>query len=160
MMHRPKEVAQRLGISPATLRVWSGEFEDLLSESAGKAVTEAGTAAQRRYTDNDVALLERAAGLMRQGLTYLEARQRLQEPTTEPEPTSEPAPLMAPEATEALRLALSAQQETISTLQSHVRDLQAERDRLLADVQALRGRQAQAGGEQSRRRPWWEWWKR
>ncbi len=55
-MHRPKQVCEQLGVSSTTLRRWSDQFQSHLSPSAGRSVTGNGGAAQRRYTDQEVAL--------------------------------------------------------------------------------------------------------
>jgi len=56
-MYRPKEVIDRLGISSTTLRRWCATFAEYLSPTAGSAITASGGPAQRRFTDEDVALL-------------------------------------------------------------------------------------------------------
>lgn len=56
-MHRPKEITDTLGISATTLRRWSTTFSDYLSPTAGQSIAESGGSAQRRYTDEDLALL-------------------------------------------------------------------------------------------------------
>lgn len=76
-MHRPKEIAERLAISPATLRLWSNHFAELLSPAAQKSTTESGTSAQRRYTDSDLVVLQRAKELLSSGHTYEESLERL-----------------------------------------------------------------------------------
>lgn len=84
-MYRPKEIADRLSISPATLRLWSNHFADLLSPSAQKQITGQGTSAQRRYTDHDITVFTKAKQLLSEGNTYEEVLRRLQE-----EPLDEP----------------------------------------------------------------------
>lgn len=78
-MYRPKEITERLLISPATLRLWSNHFADLLSPSAQKQITETGTSAQRRYTDQDIVVFTKAKLLLADGNTYEEVLRRLQE---------------------------------------------------------------------------------
>lgn len=78
-MYRPKEITERLSISPATLRLWSNHFADLLSPSAQKQITGQGTSAQRRYTDQDIVVFTRAKHLLADGHTYEEVLRRLQE---------------------------------------------------------------------------------
>lgn len=56
-MHRPKDISDTLGISPGTLRRWATAFADHLSPTAGAAIAETGGPAQRRFTDDDLALL-------------------------------------------------------------------------------------------------------
>lgn len=75
--YRPKQVADQLGISPATLRLWSNNFSEVLSPSAQSATTEKGTAAQRRYTDEDVRYFHRAKQLLDAGKKYEEVLETL-----------------------------------------------------------------------------------
>jgi DNA-binding transcriptional MerR regulator len=92
-MHRPKDVADQLNISPATLRLWSNNFADVLSPAAQKSTTESGTAAQRRYTDSDLAIFRHAKAHLADGLTYEETLTRLrEEPPPETPPLSEILP--------------------------------------------------------------------
>ncbi len=67
---RPKDVCERLGISTATLRLWSTRFESHLSPSARASLTANGSPAQRRYTEDDLAVFVRAKSLLATGLTY------------------------------------------------------------------------------------------
>ena len=54
----PNDAARTLGISPSTLRRWSAEFADLLSDTAGRPQhSPQGEPAHRRYTAADVLLL-------------------------------------------------------------------------------------------------------
>jgi DNA-binding transcriptional MerR regulator len=76
-MYRPKDVAERLEISPATLRLWSTKFESYLSPGAQRSTTENGGASQRRYDDVDLAYFLRAKQLLAEGLTYEEVSARL-----------------------------------------------------------------------------------
>ena len=183
-MHRPGTVAQRLAISPATLRQWSNEFGASLSESARQTLTEAGTHGQRRYTDADIAILQRAKSLLAGGLTYNQVRDALAQPLAQapgsadaselavpPEPPasetaseSESQSLLIPESA---RLAMASMQQTIEAQAAHLADLQAERDR--ANERAER---AEREASELRRalldqvrqpaspRPWWMFWRR
>ena len=75
----PNEVATQLQVSPSTLRRWSDEFADFLSESAGRPHLAAGTpAAHRRYTDEDLETLLTIKGLLAEGLTYIQVGKRLE----------------------------------------------------------------------------------
>jgi DNA-binding transcriptional MerR regulator len=75
----PNEVATQLQISPSTLRRWSNEFADYLSETAGRPQTEeGGQAAHRRYTDADLETLMTIKGLLAEGLTYIQVGKRLE----------------------------------------------------------------------------------
>lgn len=83
-MYRPREIAQRLGISPATLRLWSNRFDFLLSDAARRSTAGEASPAQRRYTDSDLQQLLRVKGLLAAGLTYEESRRHLASPPPEP----------------------------------------------------------------------------
>lgn len=84
-MYRPKEIAEHLSISPATLRLWSNNFAELLSPSAQKQITGQGTSAQRRYTDEDLVVFARAKQLLGDGNTYEEVKRKLQEDPLDPD---------------------------------------------------------------------------
>jgi DNA-binding transcriptional MerR regulator len=76
--HRlPNEVATQLQISPSTLRRWSNEFADFLSDTAGRPQTDGG-ASHRRYTDEDLETLMTVKGLLAEGLTYIQVGKRLE----------------------------------------------------------------------------------
>jgi DNA-binding transcriptional MerR regulator len=75
----PNEVATQLQISPSTLRRWSNEFADSLSETAGKPQPSEGSQiAHRRYTDDDLETLLTIKGLLAEGLTYIQVGKRLE----------------------------------------------------------------------------------
>ncbi len=75
----PNEVANQLQVSPSTLRRWSNEFTDYLSDMAGRPQPEAGgQAAHRRYTDDDLETLMTIKGLLAEGLTYIQVGRRLE----------------------------------------------------------------------------------
>ena len=83
MRYRAKQVAEILAISPATLRRWSDEFADLLSDCAAKRPTELSRPARRQYTEADLSTLQEASRLLKQGLSIQEAQLRLLEWTSE-----------------------------------------------------------------------------
>lgn len=75
----PNEVATQLQISPSTLRRWSNEFSDFLSETAGRSQDEdESKTSHRRYTDRDLETLMTIKGLLAEGLTYIQVGKRLQ----------------------------------------------------------------------------------
>jgi DNA-binding transcriptional MerR regulator len=72
---QPQELASRLEVSPSTLRRWSEEFAEFLSEEADSSEGKQ----HRRYSDEDMATLITVKGLMADGLTYEQVRERLGE---------------------------------------------------------------------------------
>jgi DNA-binding transcriptional MerR regulator len=68
-----QSVAKELDISVASLRRWSDEFTDYLSEEAGASKNRS----HRRYTDQDVRILRIIKELMNDGLTYEQVRKHL-----------------------------------------------------------------------------------
>ena len=81
---RPAEVAERLGISAATLRRWSSRFGEFLE--LGEGGQDGGT--HRRYSAADVATLARVQQLLEQGWTYEQVADRLAQGPVD-SPTSE-----------------------------------------------------------------------
>lgn len=76
---QPNEVAAQLEISPSTLRRWSSEFADALSDEAGRPEPSEGSqVAHRRYTDEDLETLLTIKGLLDEGLTYVQVSKRLE----------------------------------------------------------------------------------
>jgi len=73
VLRSPQDVAKALDISPATLRRWSQEFGDYLSEEAGAS----SSGSHRRYTDSDLATLFVIKELMSNGMTYENVRRQL-----------------------------------------------------------------------------------
>lgn len=74
----PNQVASQLEISPSTLRRWSNEFADALSDAAGRPEPAPGSqVAHRRYTDEDLETLLTIKGLLDEGLTYVQVSKRL-----------------------------------------------------------------------------------
>ncbi len=69
----PQAVARELEVSPATLRRWSDEFADHLSDGAASAKGRS----HRRYTEGDIATLATIKELMNNGMTYEQVRQQL-----------------------------------------------------------------------------------
>jgi len=135
--YHPHQVAQRLGISSSTLRLWSNHFAHLLSEGARRpAASDAGgPARQRRYSEEDLELLLQVRRLLADGLTYQEVKAHLTPPPGDAG-GAEPSPAPATnDPTQPLRLALQAQErtiaalrETIAVLELHLRTLLQERE--------------------------------
>lgn len=74
----PNELATRLQVSPSTLRRWSNEFADFLSDSAGRLQgDDESKGSHRRYTDEDLETLMTIKGLLAEGLTYFQVGKRL-----------------------------------------------------------------------------------
>jgi DNA-binding transcriptional MerR regulator len=75
----PNEIVGQLQVSPSTLRRWSNEFADFLSDVAGRPQPADGSrTAHRRYTDEDLETLMTIKGLLAEGLTYIQVARRLQ----------------------------------------------------------------------------------
>ena len=75
----PNEVATQLQVSPSTLRRWSNEFSDYLSDQAGRPLGDGDIkASHRRYTDQDLETLMTIKGLLAEGLTYIQVGKRLE----------------------------------------------------------------------------------
>ena len=79
---QPQEVAARLEVSPSTLRRWSDEFAEYLSPEADSSEGKQ----HRRYNDEDLATFINIKGLMAEGLTYDQVRERLNEIHTSEKP--------------------------------------------------------------------------
>jgi DNA-binding transcriptional MerR regulator len=73
VLRSPHVVATKLDISPATLRRWSDEFKEFLSdEASGNAER-----SHRRYQNGDLETLFAVKDLMNEGLTYEQVREKL-----------------------------------------------------------------------------------
>ena len=79
---QPQEMASRLEVSASTLRRWSEEFSAYLSSEADSSEGKQ----HRRYSDEDLATLITVKGLMADGLTYEQVRERLGELRASPSP--------------------------------------------------------------------------
>ncbi|MFC2030965.1 MerR family transcriptional regulator [Chloroflexota bacterium] len=74
----PNEVATQLQISPSTLRRWSTEFAEFLTDAAGRPEpADGGSTTHRRYSDEDLEALMTIKGLLAEGLTYTQVCKRL-----------------------------------------------------------------------------------
>lgn len=88
MFQPPQTVAKELDISAASLRRWSDEFTEFLSQDAGSGKNRS----HRRYSDDDVTVLLQVKDLMNSGMTYEQVRQQLKDtlaPTIEPDGISD-----------------------------------------------------------------------
>jgi len=101
--HTPKDAADALDISPATLRRWSDLFADALSPDA--APDAAGT--RRRYTADDMAILRYAQRLLTGGHQIGEVAELLRYATPADLAPPEPEP---PEAAQSAPELLSGQE--------------------------------------------------
>ncbi len=175
MLYRPQDIAAKLGIAPSTLRLWSSNFAAHLSSPARKNAGNGGAPwAQRRYTEEDLDVLLQVKGLMTQGYTYLEARQRLsalpasaegQRPNDGP---SSPRPLTDPalKSLVPLQEALTSKDKTIAALRESLKFMDAylQAVRQEREESRERGRRLERELEEirSRRyarqvpRPWWK----
>jgi DNA-binding transcriptional MerR regulator len=77
ILRSPRVTARELGVSPATLRRWSEEFKEFLSDEA----TAVHGRSHRRYRDTDLTVLEQVKEFLNNGLTYEQVRQKFNEPT-------------------------------------------------------------------------------
>ena len=75
---KPSEVSRRLDVSPSTLRRWSAQFAEFLSEQASDTERSDGSGyAHRRYSDEDMAVLGVIKDLLSNGQSYDQIRERL-----------------------------------------------------------------------------------
>ena len=91
-MFSTKEIADALGVSGQTIRTYTQEFAEHLSDDATPP-----PGGRRRFTDDDLRTLRAAKSLLDCGLTYEVVRGRLAQgvhtvEVEEPEPTEEPEP--------------------------------------------------------------------
>jgi DNA-binding transcriptional MerR regulator len=129
---QPQEVATRLGVSPSTLRRWSEEFAEFLSPEANSAEGKQ----HRRYSDEDLATFITVKGLMAEGLTYDQVRQRLHELRADEEYDG-PSSMVAAEAALPLAPAMTFLADTLHNVadsQQSVLNSQAANRELLGVV--------------------------
>src|SRR6478609_576215 len=103
-----KEAAQVLGVSVGTMRNWSDQYADSLSETARP-----GHLPERRFTDHDITTLTYIKQLRSEGLQAEQIRERLaetsftdveiiqQQATTEADKPQQTTELATPSATDA-----------------------------------------------------------
>lgn len=141
MLYRPQDVAAQLSVSSPTLRLWSSYFADELSLYARKSGPDGQAAAQRRYTDDDVAALLQIKSLLRHGLTFEQARGQLHERGVEGQPPNglqeQPAVQLLPTTPRDGHLQL---QDSILAEQLRAKDntIAALREAIVAKEKALR----------------------
>jgi len=143
-MATTSDVARQLGVTPATIRNYAQKFANHLSPEAAPAPGHV-----RRFGDDDVALLSQAKTLLRNGLTYAQADERLavMDPASMPPPPEGPGAALVP--ADAVRMIVApyvAERDRVL----------AERDALLDEVRELRERVGELAGRLAeQRRPWW-----
>lgn len=128
-MLRPKDITDQLGISSASLRFWSNAFAEVLSPGAQASKTESGGNAQRRYTDEDLAMLRQAKTLLDGGSTFELALEQLK--------SLEPTEIL--EAPETARLTDSAPTNAVTVTDTHP-IIQAFEESLRAKDQVIAGK--------------------
>ena len=129
---QPQEMASRLEVSASTLRRWSEEFSAYLSSEADSSEGKQ----HRRYSDEDLATLITVKGLMADGLTYEQVRERLGELRASPPPGG-PGSLVAADAALPLAPAMTFLADTLHNVadsQQAVLNSQAANRELLGVV--------------------------
>lgn len=181
-MYRAGFVAERIGVSVATIRAWSTQFAEFLSEPARTSVNPDGSPTQRRYRDDDLTLLAWIKVLLGQGITFEEARRRLRDMSLEERATPPPSDVLTPSPvspTETTALALpdmlraitDAHRGEVEALRARIADLQADKTRLQSELDALRVQLAPPAlpppvqppitpitEAPERPKPWWKLW--
>jgi DNA-binding transcriptional MerR regulator len=164
---QPQEMASRLEVSASTLRRWTEEFTEFLSEEARS--TDAGQ--PHRYTNEDLTTLITVKGLMTEGLSYDQVRQRLGEMRAQQgdgsgsQVASQPALAMAPavafisdtlhnvaESQQAVLNSQAANRELLGVVLQDNFNLKEENVRLRERMLELERQMAQVGREQETRR--------
>lgn len=164
----PAQAAALLSVSSSTLRAWSVAFGEHLSPSA-----KGGGGRKRSYTADDLATLQRAAALIREGHSPIEAADLLGLTDQTPAAALVALPDMAAALQQShalvMRLAgeVAALRDDLQAQQTaHAQDLAAvradfgrvlehmarQRERQRADLEALAQRLEET---QARRPPWW-----
>jgi DNA-binding transcriptional MerR regulator len=179
-VYRPQDVAEKLGIAPSTLRLWSQHFANQLSNAARKAPSEGGSSpAQRRYTDEDVRALSQVKTLLSQGQTYDEVKRKLRGEAAQQEATQSTvaaqsvasAAMFTAEAQLsllALKETLSAKDKTIGALKESLTFMDAYLHAIREEREDARGKTQLLGKELDKLRvqnrelmdklskPWWK----
>lgn len=89
-MYTPKQVSEMLRLPVSTLRRYSVDYSDVLSEAA-----RGGGGKKRYYTEQDIVILKRLKEYVRERKTPDEVKQLLQLVDSEPKPTPEQASSLA-----------------------------------------------------------------
>ncbi|HEX2922529.1 MAG TPA: MerR family transcriptional regulator [Chloroflexota bacterium] len=151
-MYRPQDVAEKLGIAPSTLRLWSQHFANQLSNAARKAPSAGGGApAQRRYTDDDIRVLSQVKSLLSQGQTYDDvklklrgeaAKQEVAQATATTQSTTTVAVFTeeAQSSLLAMKEALAAKDKTIGALKESLTFMDAYLHAIREDREDARGK--------------------
>jgi DNA-binding transcriptional MerR regulator len=154
MTHPPNQIATTLGISPATLRLWSKHFAEHLSDGAALRPRGDKRPRQRRYTDADVAVLREAGHLLTQGLTYEQVKtylpERLGERSEGTAPTARPPTASSDNVMEEQAARLAEQARTIALLENLLqREQQARDDAARAAERLLEAKDAELAAKES-----------
>ena len=149
----PSQAAQLLGIGGSTLRLWSGQFANHLSEAA-----RGGSGRRRHYTPDDIATLTRARDMLRNGATVADVGDRLG--------------VVAPDAGSAALVTVAALSDDLQSTRAalvsladelrrrqddHAASLAALQTEHAADLAKLAGQVADLRAEVDamKRAPWW-----
>lgn len=152
-MYRAGFVAEKLGVSVASVRSWSTQFSEFLSDAARTSVTPDGAPTQRRYGDDDLALLAWVKALLGQGATFDEARRRLREMLPEERAAPPPSdnltpPITPPNETTVLalpdmwRAITDAHRGEVEALREALHQAQARAERAEREADTLRAQLA------------------
>ena len=164
---QPQEVASHLEVSASTLRRWTDEF----AESLSTAACPADASQARRYTNEDLTALITVKGLMTEGLSYDQVRQRLGEMRSDRHVSSSslvssgPVLAMAPaiafisdtlhnvaDSQQAVLNSQTANRELLGVVLQDNFNLKEENARLRERMLELERQMAQLGREQEARR--------
>jgi DNA-binding transcriptional MerR regulator len=134
-----KEAAQMLGVSVSTMRNWSDQYAEYLSETARP-----GHLPERRFTDKDMTILSYVKQLRSEGMQADQIRTRIdetafnevevitQQTTTEDYSPQQTAPEI-PQATQALVMVVQDLQRQMTALQQARQEERQEDYRQLRD---------------------------
>jgi len=135
---RPGDAADIIGVTTPTLRNYSIQFADYLSEGTQSRTL-------KRYTDDDILILHYAKSQLDDGFTYEQVRDQLQdrpligevlEDDWQPEPEPEPDPDLGSEpdrqlqTLEYIKIIVDSTTATIQAKDDQIEYLKAEIERL------------------------------